>query len=222
MKHLIRYFISGSVILAIGLALGASLFSGSVAVVSADEEGPLVDGQVQQPTPDTSMPDQTAPPTTFLAAATSATWSYAANEFHPNHYALTYASYGPAIYALNIPSSYSFKMPVGLPNGSQVTRITFYVVDNSTNNMSLQFYRINLTNATQIELGSTSTSGLPTSPNVQAVSITGTPIATIDNTLYAYTLRYAPLITGSEHQLVGAKIEFIPPVGFTYLPCVSK
>jgi hypothetical protein len=224
MKHLIRYIISGFVILAIGLALGGSLFPGSVAVVSADNEGPLVDGQPQQPTPETSIPDQPAPPPDLQAAATSYTWTYAANEFHSTHSDLTYSSYGPAIYALNIPvGSFSFKLPVNLPDGSQVTSITIYVVDNSAaSNMSIQFYRVNPTNSTQIELDSTTTVGLPTSSAVQPVTMTGTPITTIDKTHYSYAIRYAPLIVGNLHQMVAVQIEFIPPLGYTYLPFVER
>jgi hypothetical protein len=218
MEHRTRYFISGFIILAIGLALGAGLFSGRVAVVSADQ-GPLVDGQPQQPTPTGSIRDQADPQPAPMGAAAHYYMSYAANEFHSTHSDLTYASFGAAIYALNIPGGgFSFKLPVSLPNGSQVLSITTYVVDNSASNMSIQLYRVTLATAAQGELASVTTAALTNSTAVQSVTMSGAPIAVIDTTNYAYSIRYAPVITGSAHEMVGVKIEFIPPPGYLYLP----
>jgi hypothetical protein len=219
MKHLIGFIIFGTVILTIGPVLGGSLHSEIGAVASATAAA-IVDGQSQS-TLGTSLPDP-ASSSPLLAGATVYR-SYAANEFHSTHSDLTYASFGPAIYALNIPAGgFSFKLPVDLPNGVQVSRITVYLVDNSPgSNMTIQLYRVNLSNATQIELSSVSTSGLPTSSAVQTVSMSGSPLAVIDTVNYAYALRYAPTITGSLHQIVGAQIEynFLPAA---YLPIVIK
>jgi hypothetical protein len=220
MKRLIGFMIVGIVILAIGLAVGINLHPGSGSVASA-QEGPIIDGQVQ-PDSDFSIPDEVTAPANPLFAATQYR-SYAANEFHTTHSNLTFASYGPAIYALNIPGGgYSFKLPIDLPNGATVTRITVYLVDNSADyNMSIQFYRVKLSNATQIELDSVSTVGLPTSSAVQSVIMDGTPIATIDYSNYAYAIRYAPVITGNLHQIVGVRFEYQNPVT-AFLPLVGK
>jgi len=219
MKHLIGFIIFVTVILSIGLALGGSLHLGIGAVASATE-APVVDGQAL-PAPGASLPEPAAP--SALLAGATVYRTYSANEFHSTHSDLTYASYGPAIYALAIPGGgFSFKLPIDLPNGVQVSRITIYLVDNSPDsNMSIQFYRINPTNATQIELDSVSTVGLPTSTAVQTVTMSGSPITIINTVNYAYALRYAPLITGNLHQMVGARIEYnFPPAA--YLPFVSK
>jgi hypothetical protein len=215
MKRIIGFMIAGVVILAIGLAFGFSLHLGNGAVVSA-AEGPTIDGQVQ-PEQDDSSPDGVINPTATLAGVTYYR-DLAANEFH-----LTFASYGPAIYALNIPSGgFSFKLPLALPNGSQVTSITVYVVDNTAdNNMNIQFYRVKLSNATQIELASVSTVSLPPSSAVQTVSMTGNPITIIDTVNYAYAIRYAPVITGNLHQMVGVQIGYQNPV-VSFMPLVGK
>jgi hypothetical protein len=221
MKHLIRFFLAGAVILALGLALGGSLRPGSGAVANAQSPGPI-DGQDIPPL-DTSMPDEVAAGPAALGGPTHRT--YSANEFLSTHSDLTYASYGPAIYALSIPGGgFSFKLPLDLPNGSQVTSITVFLVDNTPSyNMSIQFYRVTVSTAAQIELDSVSTVGLPTSSAVQSVTMTGSPIAIINTFNYAYTIRYAPVITGNLHQMVGVRIYYIAPSIFgVALPTVLK
>ena len=150
MRHFIGLTITTAVILAIGLAAGVSLRPASLTVASA-AEGPLVDGQ-SRPAAGASLPEPAAPDAPLAGAILYR--SYAANEFHSTHSDLTFASYGPAIYALAIPGGgFSFKLPLDLPNAAQVSRITVYLVDNdNTHNMSIQFYRVKLSDATQIEL----------------------------------------------------------------------
>jgi hypothetical protein len=212
MKRLFGLIITGAVILAVGMALGGGM-------VASAAEAPLVDGQ-SQPAQDASISDP-AGPSAPLAGATLYRM-YAANEFHSTHSDLTYASYGPAIYALAIPGGgFSFKLPLDLPNAAQVTRITIYLVDNDdTHNMSMQFYRVKLSNATQIELDSVSTVSLPSSSAVQTVTMTGAPITITDSTQYAYCIRYAPVIIGNLHQMVGVRVEYTAPSG--YLTFIRK
>jgi hypothetical protein len=240
MKKFIGFMIVGIVILAIGLAVGLNLHPGSGSVASA-QEGPMIDGQTAdgaafdqqtqdgtlidgqaQTESDSSKADQVITPTYGVSAATNYR-SYAANEFHSTHSNLTYASYGPAIYALAIPGGgFSFKLPLDLPNGAQVTRITVYLVDNdATHNMSIQFYRVTLSNATQYEISSVSTVNLPTSPNVQTVTMVGAPITIIDTTQYTYCIRYAPVIIGNLHQMVGVRVEYQNPAA-AFLPLIGK
>ena len=220
MKRLIGLTVAVVIILVIGLVLGFLMHFGNGTVVSA-AEGPIIDGQVQ-PEQDDALPDQAINSPTTLSSVTYYR-SYAANEFHSTHSDLTYASYGPAIYALNIPAGgFSFKLPIDLPNGVEVTYITVYVVDNTADyNLNIQFYRVRLSNATQVELDSVSTASLPVSTAVQSVTMFGNPIAIIDTFNYAYAIRYAPVITGSAHQMVGVRIGYqAPTVGF--LPLVGK
>ena len=148
--------------------------------------------------------------------------TYGAYEFHPVHSDLTYAPSGAGLYALSIPGgAVSFKAPVDLPNGAQVNSISFYVIDNSASNMTLQLYRVEpAASMGQSQIASVSTSGLAISTTVRTVTITGTPIVTIDNLRYVYMLRYQPVISGTNHMLVGAQIEFSLPTN--YLPVITR
>jgi hypothetical protein len=218
MKRSNGLVIGGIVILAIGAILGFGFHYGSVA---SAQEGLLVDGQVQAEVDDSNSEQVTNPPVTMAGAVSYLT--LASYEFQPTHSDLTFASYGPAIYALNIPAGgYSFKAPVSLPNGASVTNIKIFLVDNSADsNMYIQFYRIRMSNSTQTELDWVSTVGLPPSTAVQTVAMTGAPISIIDNIQYAYSIRYQPVITGSEHQIVAAQIQYQLPVA-AYMPLVGK
>jgi len=219
MKRSIRFIIAGAVILALGQALGGSLRPGSGAVANAQGES---DGQIR-PMPDASMRGEVAAAAAPSGGAT-AYRTYWGNEFLSTHSNLTYASSGPAIYALALQGSFAFKLPVDLPNGSEVNSITIYLVDNSAgNNMTIRFYSIYPTTSTQYELTSASTAGLPTNPGVQTVTMSGAPITIIDTVNYAYALVYEPVITGSLHQMVGARIQYIPPSIFgVALPTILK
>jgi hypothetical protein len=216
MKRLFSLLLTGSIIVTLGLILSGTFQPGRGTAASTPEP-PTVDGQIVPSTAASEAAQPDAP-----AAGGVLYRSIASYEFQSTTSDLTYSSYGPAIYALAIPGGgFSFKAPLVLPYGAQVTRITLYVVDNSdSSNMSFQFYRVNLSNSTQIEVDSVSTVGLPSSSGVQTVSMFGSPIAIIDNSLYAYCLRYAPVITGNLHQLVGARVEYTVPSGF--LPLILK
>jgi len=220
MNRLIRYILVGFVILVLGLGLGFGLRIGVGSVASA-QEGPLIDGQPQADLDGSTLEQET---TVSVPMASAVVYKmYWANEFLSTHSDLTYASYGSTLYALAIPGGgFSFKLPLDLPNGVQVTSIMVYFVDNnSTYNMSFQLYRINPATAAQVELDSISTSGMPTSPDVQYVTVTGTPITVINNVDYAYTIRYAPVIVGSSHAISGVRVGYqYPAVG--YLPLVNK
>lgn len=148
--------------------------------------------------------------------------TYGSYEFRSAHSDLTYAPSGGGLYALAIPpGGQSFKAPVDLPNGAQVNRIRFYVIDNSASDMTLALYQVEPAVSTgQSEIAWVSTSGLASSTAVRTVTITGTPIVTIDNLRYAYALRYAPVIAGMAHMLVGAQIEFSLPTN--YLPVITR
>ena len=221
MIRISRGVIIAVVILTSGFVLQTSPQTEREMVVLATEGPPVIDGQVQL-TPDISPPDEMVPLDAKQSDSTL-TKVYSGNEFISTNSDLTYSSSGPAIYALNIPAGgYSFKLPLNLPDGVQITRITVYVVDNDPDaTIWVSLYRINPLNKNQSQIDYVSTTGLPTSSSVQSVVMSGTPIATIDNTQYAYCIRYAPLIVGNLHQLAGVKVEYNYPVTI-YLPQVQK
>jgi len=220
MKRFLEIFV---IVLAGGLAallLAGHILPGYSQVVPTPPPSPLVDG-LPAPSLDVPGPDQAGAtsvlgPTAYLMVGS---W-----EFMPTLSTLTYGVYGAAMYAVSIPGSgVSFKTPVHLPNGAQVTKVSFYIVDSSsTDNMTLQFYRTQpAVSTSQYEIGFVTTASLPTTAAVQTVSIIGAPVlTTIDNTQYAYCLRYAPVITGTAHMLVGARIDYSVPT--YYLPLVMK
>ena len=178
-----------------------------------------VDGQVV-------LEDRSQPAQPFdLQAASPAiySWTYGAYEFYPASSALTYASSGGGLYAVDVPlGGPSMRCALDLPTGALIYQINFYVIDNSdTDYMDLAIFRIQPSaGITQTKISGVTTSGLSSSPNVRTISITGNPIATIDRSTYAYFLRYGPVITGDKHILVGAQIQFSVPT--TYLPLVAR
>jgi hypothetical protein len=217
MKRLAAWLFTGLIVAATGLGLASVLRSGS-GVVAGPAVPPLVAGA------SVDAASNPGPIVRVAPAAADATLSrtYAANEFRPNHSDLTFAPSGPAMYATSLPiGDNSFRCPLDLPQGAQLKRITFYVVDNSaTRDLLLLLYQVEPSALAQTEIASVTTNGLPTSPAVQSVVISGTPLATIDNARYAYALRYRPIIVGSAHLLVGATVEYSLPSGF--LPFVNK
>jgi hypothetical protein len=148
---------------------------------------------------------------------------YGAAEFHPNGSDITYSPSSAGLFALSLGSGgNSFKKQLDLPNGAQITRISAYVIDNDpVNNMTIEVTRNQPSlNMSQTYLIAFSTTNASTSLNVQTITTSGTPLLTIDNSKYAYFLRYQPSIIGSNHILVGVQVEFTVPAGF--LPLILK
>jgi hypothetical protein len=149
--------------------------------------------------------------------------TYAGIEFQPSGSDLTYSPYGTGISANTIPAGgLSFKRALDLPNGAQVNRISMYAIDNNaTNNMTMGVVRNDPSQGTtQSYLTSFSTNNLITASTVQTVTVSGLPIFTVDNSRFDYCLRYEPVIAGTNHTLVGAKVEFTLPTA--YLPMINK
>jgi hypothetical protein len=145
--------------------------------------------------------------------------TYTAFEFQPSISTLTFAPAAAALYVVDLPAGGpSFKKALDLSNGAQITRIDVYVVDNSASyDMSVGlFYCEPSSEAGQYSVIELTSSGFPTSLLVQTISATGNPIITVDNTTRQYYLRYGPVITGSDHMLVGARVQYTLPV--IYLP----
>jgi hypothetical protein len=161
-----------------------------------------------------------APQADEAAAGPVYSINYGGFEFQTTDSTLTFTAFGSGLYATSLPSSLSFKRGIDLPNGAQITRIDLYAIDNSsTNNITVQlYYFAPSVGINQTQITSLSTTGLPNSSSVQTVSLTGSPIVTIDNTANRYYFRYQPSIIGIDHVLVGMHVEYTLPV--TYLPTV--
>jgi|WetSurMetagenome_2_1015567.scaffolds.fasta_scaffold00036_51 hypothetical protein len=178
---------------------------------------PLVDGAVQY---NIEAIDSTKAEY-VVAAAPVYHRTYTAFEFQSTNSALTYSAFGAALYATGIPGGgFGFKKALDLPDGAQIKRIDVYVIDNSaTDDITVYLYKNTPGSGSgQTSLTQLSTYGFPTSPDVQTVSVTGNPIVTVDNSVSQYYLRYAPVITGQNHMLVGAHVEYTLPA--IYLPSV--
>jgi hypothetical protein len=227
MKRLIGVIVLGLVVAVVGMGAAGARQPGAVTAAArapgvitgaADLSGPpLADGA-----PYTVLtPPQGDPAASPAAVGPTYYRTYSGIEFMPTTSNLTYSALGTGRYALAIPGCcFSLRRPLDLPNGAQMTAITLYAIDNDvTYDIVLQLYRIAPSaGGSQAELDSLATIGANASS--QTVTSTGSPITTIDNSLYAYSLRYAPVITGQDHLLVGVRVEYTVPTAF--LPFVSR
>jgi hypothetical protein len=140
--------------------------------------------------------------------------TYAGFEFLTTDSELTFASYGNGMNATSVPSSLSFKKAIDLPNGAQITRIDLYVIDNdATYDITVNLtYCTPSSGVTQNHISTFTSSGASTS--VQTISVTGSPIVTIDNSTSRYYFRYQPAIAGQNHVIVGAYVQYTLPVSY--------
>ena len=204
-----------------GIILVSAQSGGAQAVSTSNTPEPLLADGLPVEIQPAAEPAQPA-----AVAATGPVYyrTIAGSEFRPSHSDLTFAPAGAAMYALTIPSSQSFKRPLELPNGAQVTKISMFAIDNDpVNNMTLQLTRNNpAVSVGQTFVSTFSTTNAVTGPSIQTISVDGsvTPIITVDNSTFNYALRYQPTIVGDFHVLVGVRIEFTLPTGF--LPLVSR
>jgi hypothetical protein len=215
MRQLMKRFMVGVIISIAWLLMVGSATQVCIAEVGntgANVGRTMVDGLIQDSSTvaDTALPPLPAPgPHVYHR-------TYGGSDFHTTNSDLTYSAYGMSIYATAIPGGgFSLRQVLDLPDGAQITRIDFYVIDNdSTSHMTMQLYRSTPSTASQISLATISTT--VHSPDVQTLSITGSPIATLSTSASTYALRYAPVITGMTHLLVGAHVEYTLPI--IYLP----
>lgn len=138
---------------------------------------------------------------------------------------LSMAATGLGIYTTSSNSGgNSFKLPLDLPSGAMVTRVSLSVIDNDpTANLTVDISRFDpfLGNTpSQVFIASISTTNAVTSANKQVITATGTPIFTVDNSTYAYILRYQPVVSGNAHVVYGARVEYSMPTNF--LPFANR
>lgn len=181
------------------------------------DDGVLVDSQsLYVPTPQQSL----AP-----AAGPTFTQTHKGVEFHAAPSALTWNVVSSCLYATAANSAgNSFKMPLQLPNGAQVTGLTLYAIDNNADfDIVVSAVRANPANypPTKETLTAITTTG--SSASMQSVTVTGAPLFTVDNTTYAYFLRYQPTDkpTGTPaFTLCGMRITY--SLSTVYFPAVKN
>ena len=165
-----------------------------------------------------------APVATTVPGGQTYTLMYSGIEFHAAPSSLTWSVVGNGLYSTTAsnPDAMSFKLPLGLPNGAQVTEIVLYAVDSdATNNVTLNVIRTApASGSTQEYLYTFGTTNSVTNTTVQAITLSGSPLFTVDNTTKTYFLRYQPSASGLAMVLYGARVKFTVPSAF--LPAVFK
>ncbi len=132
-------------------------------------------------------------------------------DFRPASSDVNYAANGSSIYCPGNLSSCSFTAPLFLPQGSQITQIIYYVVDNSSdNNLSLHLYSFNPSAQSLMLLNDSSTAGLPDLPEIQFLTVQLNPAITIDNTKRSYAIGIQPAVASMEQQIAGVHIHYTP------------
>jgi hypothetical protein len=230
MRRILKGSLSAVLLIALGYAssllfqpaVGASAQPDQSAFLAAVTPAPgqkMVDGLA---VPNEELVPQ-APPAALATGQPVYYRTYGALEFHPNGSDLQYSPTGAGMFALSLGTSgNSFKKQLELPNGAQVSGITAYVIDNDgTQNVRIEVTRNTPSlNASQTYLIALETSNTTTSTSVQAISVSGAPLLTVDNNQYVYALRYQPSLTGSNHILVAVRVEYSVPISF--LPSILK
>ena len=144
--------------------------------------------------------------------------TYGGYEFLALSSDLTYGTHGTGMYATSVPIK-SFRLALSLPNGAQVLTATIFLVDNDpVNNMAVHLISYTASLTTSTNIATADTSALPNSPAVQSISMSGSPHVTLDNNSHGYAILYQPIITGTAHMLVGARLEYTLPTSILALP----
>lgn len=130
---------------------------------------------------------------------------------HPN---LVRQSLGGGAFATSLEPSYALVAPVDLPAGTIITRIDFYVIDDSlAQNISVSLNHIDPSMGAAGPGGLTASSS-GQSASVQIVSLEFSPPRVIDPQM-SYRLRFEPRVTGQSHLLLAAKVYGASPEGFS-------
>jgi hypothetical protein len=163
--------------------------------------------------------------------------TFVGTDFHPATSNMTYdsnsISSSTRVFCSSGSPPCSFLAPIYLPQGSQVTEVDYYVVNNnSSNNLTMQINDFNPLTNNLAAWGAASTAGKPVSDNVLTIVITGNPLFTVDNTTRGYAVSIQPTMISMEQQVVGARIHFTPGpasnfrsrtlAGYDFQPNLSK
>ncbi len=209
-----------TVLVTITLVIGLSA-AGSVA---GSALGPPVPGDVPSAGENALAPVAEPASSDAPNAATVYYKTYSGNDFtaRSSLVEFDYQS-GGAIYATKLVGGASdkdsFVARLDLPNGARIVEVIFYVVDNTASN-----FIVAVTSYAPATKGFTNllfdTPNLPANTSVQAITKAGNPITTVDNRNFNYVLRIQPQVTGTNHQIVGARVGYTVPTA--YLPILLR
>ena len=127
------------------------------------------------------------------------------------------AAGGGCIYAASGSTSATFNVPVYLPQGSEVNHLRFYYSDTAATNSMAWFTVYDLYGQIHAEWPVASTGDAGTS---HATTEEFTHMVNYDS--FSYVINWRPNELGSDMQVCGFRIYYIPPPGATYLPSVLK
>lgn len=207
---------------AILLVAFALILVGSLIPAAANTQPQLTAGSEPNVNGEVFM-DTTASPST-PAEALSGPVRYkfvSGNEFLPFDSTLTYHFFGSGIYAIANPGNYPFRAPIDLPHGAQVTRIDYYVIDNSDSaSLTAGYTYAEPATTPLVFVFEITTEGLTTNSSIKTLSQVGAPLFTVDTSRRVYGLSYQPSAAGMTLMMVGARIEYTFPT--SYLPVINR
>ena len=130
-------------------------------------------------------------------------------DFQPEDSDLTWSENNGGMFALALVPDRGFYASYHLPDGSTVTGITIFLMDNSAADIELGAYRYDPATTPLVPLAFATTAGA--SAAIQAIDLTGTPFA-IANGTYAYRLRVEFTEAGMSQRVYGARIQYSLPL----------
>ena len=204
----------GPVLIALALLLSLGQMPGS-ATAQTDtpavwEEGQLIIADSTQA--DIAIPAVATTPGTYYR-------TYPGIRFVPTISTLTYAPSAGGIHATALPCcGYSFSLNFDLPPGATITEVVFYVVDNSTFDMTLQLRSYNPETNNFVALETADSSGA--SLTLQTIVIPVDPAVQVDLATTSYLLRVVPAEASNAHLLRGARIGYT--LSQVFLPLLTK
>lgn len=131
-------------------------------------------------------------------------------DFFPIDSDMTYSELNGGMYALDIVPDYGFSASYHLPDGSTVTAITIYLMDNTATDIELDACGYNPATNSMMTLGSATTAGASAALQAIDLSLTGGSF-TIANDAYAYRLRVEFTQAGTGQRVFGARIQYSLP-----------
>lgn len=184
-----------------GAVNGADIASGAVGS-SEIANSSIVDADINDSV------DITTSGNLIYSPVKSRTWSSSAVDYMPSSESYNYTKDLIRDYITSTSSNAHFTMPAHLPDGSIVTKLTFYYYDNEvdgTKDCNLQLLRMSRSNVARTTMASVFTSGA--SASYESGEDTTITSGTIDNDQYGYTLM-ATLDNSLSLQFHGAEIEY--------------
>lgn len=140
--------------------------------------------------------------------------------FYPSGSSLTYRVLGAKLYALALSGGRSFQVSLNLPTDIYINKITFYFIDNSTENISfIGRYYFPITGDYEDPVNGNSSDA---SANIRTITFSdiGNVMGVFNASNMVARLRVVLGVAGQDMYLVGAKVEYIYPQ--VYLPLIIR